>query len=268
MLEKKKWIASVLLGVLALIVPVVLYVISLPVNSLMYEVVSKSDLIDASALDKDIEIKVEGEVVSQASIYSIIIKNDGTEPITAKDFEREIYIFHEDGSKVFSAQILNKKPSNIEISFSIESNIVSINPFLFNPGEEFELELLSSSKEYPSIDYRIAGLTEINQNLPHEKSTQKKIIVIILCFMLALFYMRSAWFLTKGRVFPSNKLSIITNIALSVTCVFTTAFLLVGHEGMIMDIKGSPVFYIVLNSIAFLVGLLSAIMETKYNKSN
>ena len=91
-LSKYKWVVSTILAILALVVPIVIYMATLTEKTLTYEVKSKSELLGEQYSIDDLNITIKGEPVNEATIHTLNIKNTGSVPIRKNDFERAIFI--------------------------------------------------------------------------------------------------------------------------------------------------------------------------------
>lgn len=196
-LEKYMPVITTILSVTAIIVPVLLYFSSSPEKSLTYQIVSKSVLIGSHDSVENIEIKVKGEVVDNAAIYLLKIKNSGTEPINVVDFEKPMFIKFSDNIKIFSAAIKNRLPQNISISHKVNGNIISIDPLLMNPDDEFEVEVLSSSQDFPLLDSRIAGIKTVKNVSFLDNSLVLSRINLTLSILLLIFYAKFFYMIVR-----------------------------------------------------------------------
>ena len=219
-MDKKQWLVSTGLTALAIVVPVILYLSSLPENALTYQIISKTTLIGSFNSVDDIEIKIRGEAVDNATIYLFKIQNSGTEPIRPEDFERSIAIRFTDETRIFTAQVKRKMPENIAVTQNINDNAVLVEPVLMNPGDEFELEILCTSQEFPEFDSRIAGIKSATQLLPNEVIGHQKVTFFVLGFMLLAFYAKSFWHALTSGIAASSR---IINLVLGLTCGIASA---------------------------------------------
>lgn len=261
--EKNKWIISTIVAFLGIIIPIVLYITSLPERSIAYEVVSKTDLVGSLNNIKGVEITINGKQANEATLYLIKFKNTGTEPITVEDFEKPILL--KLNSQVFSVKVKDKTPENLSLEYSIEENNVSIKPLLFNSDEEFSLEIVSSSEDYPIVDSRIAGVSEINESYPSENSLLKVSLTLILSFSLMLFYSKFAYQFSIQILKGNNKTStpsIIITLILSITCAFSSLLL----AKTVIDLE-SYMWYIYIAIVpTIILGMYLVKLEEKQHK--
>jgi len=215
MTEKNKWLLSIALAFLGVVIPIALYFNSIPERIIAFEVVSKSDLVDPLGGVDGLEITIKGKQVKEATLYSVKFTNTGTVPITVNDFEKPIYLKFD--GEIFSVKAKEKIPSNLSLEYSLKDERVVVSPFLFNPEEEFSLEIVSSSRNYPTVESRIAGISEIKESYPSKNSTLKLIVTLALSLILLVFYSKSYWqlFYQKNETNLRGKVALFT---LGATC--------------------------------------------------
>jgi hypothetical protein len=267
--EKNKWMISTILTAMAILLPIILFMLSLSVKDLKVEIVSKSELIGKEFSIEDIEIKIEGKNTNTLVLYTLRISNSGSEPILKDDFERPVFIDVREDSKIYLAKVKKKIPNNISIKMELIDNKVMIEPMLLNPEDEFELELFSSSIEYPVIDARIAGVPAIDIEIPEAKEQIWRYTRFLLSFFLFIFYSKhfmTALFLNKNY---SAKLSLrIVNIIFGVLYGTAASLLLLDAIGRI-DFKENINYYAVMCTVPGAIGILWFCIEEKiFNKSN
>lgn len=266
--ENYKWVISTGVTVIGLILPIVLYIHSLPEKLLEYEILSKSELIsDTVSIDK-LEVRIKGESITEAFLYSVIIKNVGSVPVLKNDFDKRISIKVANNEKIYYAKLKEKVPSNLPVDYQLVTNKILIEPLLLNSGDKFVFDILSSSNLYPTIDARVAGIKEINKTLPESKEQMKKVISFILSFILLVFYSK-----TMGLVLSSgfakyknninSRISIrLSNGVLSLTCAISSAYLLKSY----IEVETSKNL-ILFSIVPIVIGFILAYKEQEYNKS-
>jgi|TARA_R110001599_G_scaffold350336_1_gene580312 hypothetical protein len=260
MTEKNKWIVSIALAFLGVVIPIALYFNSIPERVIVFEVVSKTDLVGSLDGVDELEIFIREKPVKEAYLYLVKLKNSGTEPITVSDYEKPIQIKYD--GEILSVKAKEKIPTNLSLDYLVKDEVVSINPFLFNSEEEFSLEIVSSSENYPSVESRIAGISEIQESYPSEKSTLNLVITLALSFTLLVFYAKSLrQFIEKiKQVGLSEKIALCT---LSMTCALSSILL----AKTVIDIETYK--WAVYSSIVIPIylGMYWARLEIRYNKS-
>ncbi len=260
--ENYKWILSTVIAILAVLVPIILYLLSLPEKSLDYEIVSSSELIGEEFPINDLELRIKGESVYKVILYTFRIGNSGSEPILKDDFERPISINLPDDTKIYLTRLKKKQPENLTLKYEFNNNKLLIEPLLLNSGEEFEMELFSSSNAYPAIDARIAGITKIKSKFPGSKQYFKHGITFVLSFFLMIFYSKHGRLAFSKSNYSSNLSIRFGNGILSLVCAFSSVLLLKS----VIDIENYKTLVFSLIVIPISLGILWAWKEQKYNK--
>ena len=258
-----KWKISTGLAIAAIALPIVLFIISIEDKNLEYEIISHSELVGKKILVEGLQIKMKGETIDTLSIHSLKIQNSGSKPILTSDFEKPLSIYFKNKAKIFSIIVKKKNPENLSLTSRIIDNCLLIDPLLLNPGDEFEIDVYSSSNEHPTINARIAGISNIARKSPESKDDLRRLIsAVLLCFIL-LFYGKSL-VLAVPIIGKPSKLSIrIDRIALFLICGGSAGLIL----SKIFEIKSITSMPVVLSIIPVWLGCLWGIIE-KYNANS
>jgi hypothetical protein len=261
--ENPKLKLSTVLKVLAVLVPIIIYLLSLNEKSLEYMIVSRSELIGEELSIKDLELKIKGESVNKLMLYTFRIRNSGSVPIKKDDFERPISINVPDDTKIYLARLKKKLPENLTLKYEINNNKLLIEPLLLNSDEEFEMELFSSSNAYPTIDVRIVGISKIKEKFAVLEQSTVRSIMLVLSFLLMIIYSKSAFLALLKGVYSSNLLIRLGHGILSLVCGISSILFLT----IVIDISNNKILFFSLSLIPVLLGLLWALKEEKYNKT-
>ena len=256
-MDKSRWAISTVLATLAIIVPILLFLSTQSDKSLTYQVISKTELVGTIDSVEDIEIKIRGEIVHNAAIYLLKIHNSGTDPIKPRDFEKPIVVKHTDETIILNVHIKNKSPDNISVNHRIEGSSISIDPLLLNPDDSFEVEVLSTSQEFPIIDSRIAGIKSVEILLPDETKIGRKIFLLTISILLLIFYSKSFYHaISKGYGTSSR----VINFTLGATCGFSSAHIVTDF----IDLEGNYFIQIFAIFVTVAVGILLAKFDNQF----
>jgi hypothetical protein len=263
--EKPQWLSlPIVLSILAVLVPIILYIVSLTEKSLQYEIISRSELIGEESPIKDLELKIKGESVKRVIFYTLSISNSGTEPIKKDDFERPISINVADDTKIYLARVKKKLPENLVLKYELNNNKVLIEPLLLNVHDEFQMELFSSSNVSPSIDTRIVGVSKIKikEKLTDSKETTRN-FGIVLSLILVVFYGKYLIVANSQSVYSSNVLIRYGQLTLALVCLaaFTTII------RSIADIENTKTLFFWLFPIPMFLGIFWGFKEVRYNQT-
>lgn len=248
--EKRKWLITIVLSVLALIVPFAIFAISTSEKTLDFKIHSQTEISKGSIPVKGLKITMNGEDIESIYAYRIKISNSGSVPILKYDFEKALSIYVSEDSKIYSIKKRHTYPENLSLNYKVENNRLLISPLLLNPGDEFLFDLYSSSSIYPKVDARIAGIPMINSTSPESERLRKDVITIILIFVLIIIYAKSIVLLLSKRTYKQGASNIFNNTLLTLTCSGSSVFLAVNQFGS--EIK---MFFFIFITIPVALGM-------------
>ncbi|MCD9511542.1 hypothetical protein [Photobacterium phosphoreum] len=261
MLKEQKGKISTFLAFLGIVIPILISIISIPERSITYEVESKTNLVSSLDGVDGLQISMDGTPVKEAVLYIIKFKNTGTESINVKDFEKDMSLYFDD--RIFSVETKAMKPDNLSLKYFMKGNNISIKPLLFNAGDSFFLEIITATSIYPTIDFRISGVSEIEEIYPNQKYTKIQIIL----FFCAVFLMASNGIMS---VFIINKG--VSSRAMIVSIIFSIIYMLVTSISFmsIIDIVFIPNIEFkkayLIQMFSFFVGYIIGLFVRKYIK--
>lgn len=117
----------------------------------------------------EIEIRVNGTPVQNIEYMALTFVNTGGIPLVKDDFVEALWLHFGENSQLFSINITNKHPENLDIDYikvgertpEKRSDSIEFAPTLINPGESFTIEITGSNLETPKPGGRIVGLSSI-----------------------------------------------------------------------------------------------------------
>jgi hypothetical protein len=110
---KFKILITILLPILAIIIPIALYMLQLQDKIFTYEIFSYSLINFSSSIEDEVEIRFSGKKVTDLTAINIVMKNAGDVPIRKEDFERNIAIGFGEEAKILKTIVKYKFPSNL-----------------------------------------------------------------------------------------------------------------------------------------------------------
>jgi len=255
---------STVLKVLAVLVPIILFFLSLAEKSLEYEIISRSELIGEEFPVKDLELKIKGESVNTVILHKLRIRNSGSEPIKKDDFERPISINVPDDTKIYLARLNKKLPENLTPKYELNNNKLLIEPMLLDSNDEFEIELFTSSNAYPIIDARVVGISKIKKKFVGlEQSTERSMMFVLGCLLMILYSKFAAAALSNILYSYSSNLLIRLGYGISsLVCAISSIFFVT----RVKVIASNPILFFSLIIITVLLGVFWTWKEEKYNK--
>jgi len=123
-------------------------------------------------LDGRLELSYDGKPRSNIWFAKYQFRNIGTDSIAATDFERPIsFAVMSDGpGELLRASIDIQYPPQLRLDISFTDRKATIAPAMLNPGDRFSVTLLLADRCKLAMDYRIAGLSKIEDvtSLPQD----------------------------------------------------------------------------------------------------
>lgn len=255
--NQKTWVISTILAILALVIPIAIYFGSLSEKALTYQLISKTALTGSIDSLEGVEILINDEKVENAAIVRLKIKNSGTDPIRASDFENQMLVKFPEGTQIFSVQIKNEDPKNLAVEQNFLGNIVAIKPLLLNSEDEFEVEILSNSQEYPDFSARILGIKSVETVEPSERKFVWRAINFVLMTLLIMFYSKSLFHAISSKNSAGSR---IINLFLGLTCLFSVANLSLEF----VDVDGNYFIQITFVLVTITIGRILAAIDPTY----
>ena len=133
--------------VLAVIVPVAVYLAARQSKSLSFTVVARSPLVDVSQPQiADLEVSYRGEKIQRVESVTLLFENSGNVSIAPHDFEngKPMQVILEKDCRVLSAEVAQTSPSSLKPKVSANSTGVAIEPLLLNAHDRFALTVVVS----------------------------------------------------------------------------------------------------------------------------
>ena len=155
---------GVILAIVAILVSVFVFIYQRRRKAISYEITSWTPIFSIQDLEEEkLQLTYEGQIVNDVYLIILRIVNSGNQPILPDDYEKPIEIKFQAGSRILSAETVETKPKDLQMSVDIEDNNYAVlRPVLFNSKEEVVTKMLvSSPAEEVKISYRIAGVGSI-----------------------------------------------------------------------------------------------------------
>jgi len=170
-LRDSMWqLVAVLLALVAVFVPILVYLKQRTRKSLSYEILSLNPLLSVeNEIKGDVQILYQSKTVEQVHLIVLKIINTGNMPILSTDYERPISLSFGEESKILTTEITGKNPDSLRPSARIEEGMIVLAPILLNVRDSVTLKMLVNKFGKVTVDGRIAGVREI-------KETEKKVL--------------------------------------------------------------------------------------------
>ena len=169
-----QFVATVV-GVIALIVTVSIYLIGRPVKRLQVQILSNSPLISVNTdIASQIQILYKDKPVQTLSLILLRFKNVGNESIRESDYSEPIRILLSPNAEVGEVTVQETKPEGVGLNPIVSANNrVEIAKALLNPGDQAVLKVLALNNDGTlKVEARIAGIPNLEILSALEGSTQ------------------------------------------------------------------------------------------------
>jgi hypothetical protein len=160
--------AAIIIGFATISIAILLYLKQKKKIGLIYNQNQTLSLLSVKDNIKDkIEIKYDGQQVTNLYLTTASIKNIGNVPIRQSAFVSPIRIRYNE--KIIDCTVIRMIPKGIDIklNLNVDENLVECEFDLLNPKDSFTLQFISLEKlSKVSIICRIEGLSEIKVTYP------------------------------------------------------------------------------------------------------
>jgi hypothetical protein len=139
------------------------YLIQRNRRSLAYDIVTSTQLIGISNdLADDIQVLFRGVPIPNVWLVVARILNEGNVPVKTADYERPITIVFGETATILQAEVVQAKPSNLDLVITQDAHCVTLSPTLLNPMDYVTIKALVSNLEtLPIVSARIVGIKKI-----------------------------------------------------------------------------------------------------------
>lgn len=158
------------LAILGILVPAFLtlsvYVLQKQKKCLSYDLKSKTKLITIhDERIGNLQIFFDGEPVDNAHIFIVVLFNSGNTPISSADYEKFLEIVFSEQAEILSADVIEKTPSDLAVTFEVARNLIRLNPTLLNSGDAVTFKFLTrEDSSDPVVSGRIVGVSKITKS--------------------------------------------------------------------------------------------------------
>jgi len=176
-----QFLIGVIITLIAIIVSVVIYFKQKSSKKLSYKVVSNTSILTHEERVKgEFQLSYKAKKVDNVRLILLRIFNSGNVPITSADYEQPISIEFKDSTQVLTAEVIRKRPSNLQAAVTIENRVVTLYPSLLNPADEIGLKILVSKFcNDINVSSRINGITKIDEVKDQQISTILSVALIL-----------------------------------------------------------------------------------------
>ena len=196
---------------------------------------------DTALLGRDIRVLADGRELEEPHYISLEIRNDGSVPISAADFDGPVLVKLGNARVVKVLQNETRDPKVRAVIEKRENEIV-IGPALFNPGDRIDISVVTAEyKPVVTVDARIADIRSVSLTQREVVQTKKPKYLSAAMYGLASFILAGWGGVLLRRMFthrPSPTISARTANVLSWSSfmgALTTWFVSLSEGGVKVD---------------------------------
>lgn len=198
-----KFVVMLVATIAGVVVPAWLWRADQAVHSVQVAVVSQTALQpeDVSAVS-GLTIAVDGKKLENPYLTVLEIRNDGTRPISASDFEGPMEIKMLEKIAIARAQVTLTIPKDLQPTIESSKDVLKLAPLLLNPNDSMIVSIVTSGG-VPKFTARgrIEGVTEVKliNSAMDNKTVRLFGFQAVVAFALLVLYGGMMWaFLTNG----------------------------------------------------------------------
>ncbi|WP_223621757.1 hypothetical protein [Lysobacter sp. ESA13C] len=189
--ERTTTIAGLTVGILGLVLTMAFWWADRESHDISITVVSKAALHTElpDKIPNTIEITLNGNKIDHPYLSVITMKNAGTKPIIAKDFETNITI-QAGQARILQALVTESAPGDLKPVISVRDNKIEISPLLLNSDDSLTFSVITDSvTPFFSANARIAGIQRIKvTDTSGARESRRVVMSIISGICLACLY--------------------------------------------------------------------------------
>ncbi|MCG9674435.1 hypothetical protein L1D33_12785 [Vibrio chagasii] len=183
---------SVILPLLALIIPVCIAYFQTSSHELTVEWVSTDNLVSSTEQATGLKVLFEEKEVVAPKLIRFRMKNTGNEPIHKSDFDTPLMLQFNSGVTLVKANVPSTEPASIPVELNVAKDSLELKPLLLNADDTIHISVIVSG-EVESIEAigRIAKISnlELVKTTNGKGSTSGLTFKLISGFLLCFTYM-------------------------------------------------------------------------------
>ena len=153
-----------------------------------------------------IKILFDNKPIEDANLAAIEIFNYGRLPVATKDYEKPLAIEMGDKALILSADVIETKPKDLEVSIDIDGSQVKLQPTLLNEGDSITIRVIGSTfNKNLNVAGRVIGVKAVRP-MQTEKPILQYVTVAILSMLIV------ALLLTWFKPLPSQPITLSMRI--------------------------------------------------------
>ncbi len=196
-----KFALSIFVALVGVLVPIGLWQLDSGSRGISVRLISSVEIqpLKSPAMS-ELQISVDGLKLEAPFISTIELRNDGSKPISASDFESALEVGVNDGIRIVRARIASSQPSDIRGDLAFEAHVLKLQPLLLNPNDSLTLAVISAGgNPVFTPRARIVGINKIAFEDATKTSSRTKAIALYLPLSLLTFVLNTIFALAVVR---------------------------------------------------------------------
>ena len=169
-----KFVVTFVVTLAGVVVPIAVWQADLSAKAITVDVVSSTSLEPSTSQQvQGFAVTIEGTAVPKPFVSVLQLRNSGSRPVTAAEFEAPIEISVTTPTRIVRAGVASTDPPDLNPTLALASGNMVVHPLLLNPRDSIKLNVLTADSQPTfSARSRIAGITSIPVT---ESSTAKMV---------------------------------------------------------------------------------------------
>lgn len=215
-----KFYVALIATLAGVVVPVWLWRADIQARSLQLRIASQT------ALEPDVpkgvaglKVTMDGVELERPYLTVLELRNNGSRPIPATDYEDSIQILVSQGVKIVRAQVTDVQPKDLQPRSTSDVAALRLSPLLLNPGDLIIFGITTGGgKPTFTVRARVAGISSIplEDRVTKGGKTTRIVVRTLVALLLLFVYASCALSLVRSKRFELKRTTIV--IALLANC--------------------------------------------------
>jgi len=151
---------------------------------LAYEIQTNTPVLTISEqVAGKVKVLYEDKSIENAQLIVIKLLNNGNQPITSKDYERNFSCTFGENSKILSSEIIETNPEELNPNLPDNENQIILEPLLLNKNDYLVIKtLVADFKGKIDIDARIIGVSKISKIKKYSYLSDLLMVTVLMIF--------------------------------------------------------------------------------------
>jgi hypothetical protein len=155
---------------------------------------------------------MDGVELERPYLTVLELRNNGSRPIPATDYEDSIQILVSEGVKIVRAQVTDVQPKDLQPKSTSDVAVLRLSPLLLNPGDLITFGITTGGgKPTFTVRARVAGISSIplEDQVTKGGKTTKIVVRSLVAFLLLFVYSSCALSVAVSRHFELKRTTMV-----------------------------------------------------------